>query len=1807
MNKLYKGNFLFILGFSIVFIMVLLFSSVALTKRNKTAFDSEGYILSSSKKISFASGTQYRFNLDKNIVFNDTSGKQKEVDITSFIHYDGGHIGLLTTGSFVDLKNMTKDLVPFYNITKKSRIMYDKSGGYTIMNGKNKLAFDDILVRISKDKYMVAGKDISVSIPGLDKPIKGQYFEITYIADGIVLIENDEHSYQVTAQDAKIKLGDTTIDLGSKNVSKDGEVLLNMSQITVNGNENIDIEEEDDKKTKKKTDEESSEESTSKSNTQSTQSKESQSQRQSGTESRQSQSQRESQSESTNEGGGNANVVVNTDPSIDLVSLTVGTKDVTGVFQVNNHEKLKGDLTVTVTNLKTNEVITPIYSMTSTGYLSVYTDGLATNSEYSLSIKGKSSGNVEVEYLQRTFATEDYDLSLKKVMVSDSEIDYRVIFGEGTKVSSATVGLYDKSGTQVGELKTVTRTNNETLFTDLTANTAYTIKVTNFKIGNTTYASEGITKDVLTLKKTPTIGAANLDTDENTSKIIMNLEDITDSSSIVNYVFKVYKYDANGENGKGALVGKINSTSPSARVNIGSSDEVEDGIVKTVDRGSNYVYQATVEYNDNEKVREVLSPVSGNFFVGNATVKFTIDNDASSFNKLVGSVELSDQYCTVPMEGRSGCNLPNTFTISYVVDGTTKYQEITFEPTDEASVFKSDFEITGLKAKTQYVLQVNGDAYVQDENKNPILQHSIQIGKQFLTTTKGTESLVISSKTGSPSTYEAPLSKIITLTSSSENENYIDNVKYMKMTLYAIDAANERHIVGNTITLDETAIKGLYRQDREITNKNFNIENMDALVELITDSTNWAYSNYVMVFSDAYDAPFEANGTNNGNNFPIENPEVKVSIDKAYLLEYYATKVDQASARINVITNKDLERPKEKLNNDIEVGYTIDANVPVEAALRQYYGITGSSVNWNYTYYIYDKNGNEIYKITNSKSKSQTFYLDDQIEGFGRGNKYRFGFQIVTDDTVYPSEILRPLRKVGVNPDTGQDEFVDYVAPLKQDPTFVYAIWNSDSTNMTLTYKITNDVDNAFYNNNLYFYAQDDKTLVSSAPISKGNDFQTTTFYDLTKESIYKIKYYQSDNTKDEGDPYNVRQIGNIIFPGKYNLASSYSLNYSDIGNNLGIVIEDDVMLLKGALYNVTVTREGSNNQSKTFLFTMDDLEVCTEDNKKKCLIIDYADLEEFIGANNTVDVVAYYENGVTGLNVESDYYVMKDAAEQKYLQVTKAGQAKYGMNTPGGIYHFERGTNTLTLRNAVDGNTLVDTNPPITLGYVIMLGGTSVDGKGSYNPKKIVTLDMNSENKNFYFSGIVPSADTNVTRKINSLKFGIDLYGLTGNIVRNEFKNDDRKITVELYEDDTYTNPVSVSSEIDIDNLNDTLYFEFNDLTPNKTYYYKIFANINSKNGYKKTELYDYREDGTLVIDTKSVKTLGKDEILGSVDTSYKSVGYNEPRVGTIKTTLKDSDNYILKYTLVDEDSGDKLLDAVTPESNGDDVTVSLDDDFVFGKGDYNLVITAVTDDSNAHELELYNEVYIPHLEGNTSVTELRAPTLDLDNIETYVSTGTNGKKSYSLRYNAAVSDPDYVMVGAKYYISLVNVANTNDYITPDGYTLEPDGTIKIDINESANPQLVYNELSIKTTYIITLKTTAKRNNVSAASITEPVVRSSTVATGNAYNVELGSGQLSVDNNILTIDYNKAKNLNNITKIDITVLKDGIFGSYTITGNNLDFTYDDKWHLRIDLTAATGTLSSEDEIKLIVKYYADDLDGNNGEVDTITYSNTED
>ena len=78
MDKAYKkGNFIFIIGISILFIMIVTFAAVALTKKSTTNFPEDGYVLSSNKKIDFDSGTSYRLNLNKEIVFTSKEGKER--------------------------------------------------------------------------------------------------------------------------------------------------------------------------------------------------------------------------------------------------------------------------------------------------------------------------------------------------------------------------------------------------------------------------------------------------------------------------------------------------------------------------------------------------------------------------------------------------------------------------------------------------------------------------------------------------------------------------------------------------------------------------------------------------------------------------------------------------------------------------------------------------------------------------------------------------------------------------------------------------------------------------------------------------------------------------------------------------------------------------------------------------------------------------------------------------------------------------------------------------------------------------------------------------------------------------------------------------------------------------------------------------------------------------------------------------------------------------------------------------------------------------------------------------------------------------------------------------------------------------------------------------------------------------------------------------------------------------------------------------------------------------------------------------
>ena len=136
--------------------------------------------------------------------------------------------------------------------------------------------------------------------------------------------------------------------------------------------------------------------------------------------------------------------------------------------------------------------------------------------------------------------------------------------------------------------------------------------------------------------------------------------------------------------------------------------------------------------------------------------------------------------------------------------------------------------------------------------------------------------------------------------------------------------------------------------------------------------------------------------------------------------------------------------------------------------------------------------------------------------------------------------------------------------------------------------------------------------------------------------------------------------------------------------------------------------------------------------------------------------------------------------------------------------------------------------------------------------------------------------------------------------------------------------------------------------------------------------------------------------------------------------------------------------------------------------------------------------------------------------------------------------------------------------------------------------------------------------NNASLSDKNVQVAEDTFVRTGNIYNLQIGTGALSVKpGNIVSIEYAGASNLDNINKIEVTLRKNNqLFGTgkYTITGSDLDFTYESgKWHLNMAFNNAGDTISNNDRVYAIITYYANDLNGTSGIVATDVYANYND
>ena len=219
--------------------------SFYLFDKNDDTFVKGGYVLNplSSKveKYFFDEDTGYRENLSSMIEFKDVDDKDIQVTKDSFLHYLDGSLSFFKNGAILDLDSINGgEAVKFYNITNQS-VINKEGNGYVIASGNGKIKLGNFIGRISDNKYIVVGK-LSAKLVGNETRVEADYFEIVYLEEGIVNIENKDVKYQVAADGTVIYVGNNiAIDLGDKKIVYGEKDVMSITAITIDGDENIDI------------------------------------------------------------------------------------------------------------------------------------------------------------------------------------------------------------------------------------------------------------------------------------------------------------------------------------------------------------------------------------------------------------------------------------------------------------------------------------------------------------------------------------------------------------------------------------------------------------------------------------------------------------------------------------------------------------------------------------------------------------------------------------------------------------------------------------------------------------------------------------------------------------------------------------------------------------------------------------------------------------------------------------------------------------------------------------------------------------------------------------------------------------------------------------------------------------------------------------------------------------------------------------------------------------------------------------------------------------------------------------------------------------------------------------------------------------------------------------------------------------------------------------------------------------------------------------------------------------------------------
>ena len=1351
-------------------------------------FSDDGYILArvekngteSSTKYYFSSGTKYRENYEEQYLFQNTDQEEVEVVKTSFVHYLDNGISTLSKTAILDLDNLNTEVIRYYSFYEGSKLAYQDNGHYQIRNLDKVLSFTNFLMKISENKYMIVAPKINLVIDGETRVIENSYLEFEFLDGNIIRLENQEASFQSIASDMYIELDNgVKINLADKNIFLGSEKKLNLTQVTIDSDDNIEItpDEEEEKEELEPTPTETS-----------------------------------NPLEGLTDGSLNGNQDDNeeevnedekvNDPLFSVVDMTVSSNKLDATIEYEDQDGLlTGDLLVKIIQTSSNKVVYQTRENSGLSNFHIEVENLMPNTNYILVVNSdytKNGKQYNRDFIQKTFVTESLGIELVKNYFTTEVLSFYLEVDDSSRVKSAEVMLMDANGeaieTQEVSLENLENNRQEITFDELTSNTEYQVRVYNFLYDNSIISDNfTIENSYKTLKQKPFLGKTSFTVNKKDSLFSLKVNNISDADNgIVSYRYEIY--DAR------SLMDNPTSVEVIEKNNKSSVDLQVDNV--TILRGVPYVFKMIATFYDNEKEYEYETEFSNIMQMdGVEFPSIRFESKEVTFERIVGNIIITDNGNTISLDNNSVMTITYTDSVgnsnSYTTSGS----------------YNIPFSVNNLRANESYTISVYATVNLQDGNE---VIDNCYIGSVVIQT-EPTKPFLLDYSVDS-----SDIDRAFSITSRLGAEDGVDNtleantLEGLMFNLYAGTSTNGNLVksvrkVDHNLNDYESELKEAYYDQSFLLDPSFfGLKNQDMTSEY-----------YTIEVTNAYDY------TTYQNNIPIKNNVITVKTN-GYIPDL-PTDVNNA-IEVNVIrNNSDPDRYREELDPETIIGYRIRAGYDnsKKYAKRIEYQVIDSVTGKVIDTLSYDIPSDGSIGYVEFYLEDGTPY-DEQDDSFRRGNRYYFTYKAYLDlnfdgttETVYPkAETGVVLRSTEIAPEKQSAYFYTYPSTYKNSKL----VWS---------YRYS-DIDHALVDNVMHYKM--DSSELGNLPITPSDTFSKLEF-PLTRAGNLTLYVQEAKIKADEQITDRTLVYQKFELPYK---ASTRTYNVTLETNRLIITLLDYAEntafydRVAGARLvftgNKTVTLDNLVIDSGVIVVDLADLEE---------LINQEVTTELYLYYDNGVlgyDTV-YDSNDSSQTDKFALQMIENSVYDGSYYSLDSRLNLRTNVQANGSLFHFQltQGKqNTLTLTD-------LNKQQDVKVDLISDEGGYSYNYEYLF-PKQLGQVKATSDgSEKFEFNMIIPgisimdkNGNTNIAAALVYADVNIKLYGDSGSQIL------DNKIYIEVYQTDEsgLESNLIDTLEVSTSDLDHSIRIE--NLIPKTNYFIRVFADVDNGGTYERTQLYD-------------------------------------------------------------------------------------------------------------------------------------------------------------------------------------------------------------------------------------------------------------------------------------------------------------------------------------------------------------------------------